>query len=112
MTRHTDAATAWGLPHHHVATTRRSARGQLADGSLVYGYVRDATAPELAAAVLPTGAETATAPDGNTGGPAALVVRPAGGHLLSARLSPVMHQYLDACYSRTEKGLIAVDARP
>jgi len=112
MTRPTDGVTTWGLPYHHIATTNRSALGQLADGSLVYVYVHDATAPELAAAVLRTGAVTAMALDMNTGWPAALVFRHAGAHVLSARLSPVMHQYLDAYYSRTQKDFIAVDARP
>ncbi len=112
MTRSTDGVTTWGLPYHHVPRTNRSALGQLADGSMVYVYLHDALAPELAAALVRLGAVTGIALDMNTGWPAALVFRHSGGHVVGTRLSPVMHQYLNAYYSRPEKDFIAVEARP
>lgn len=111
MTRSTDGVTTWGLPYHHVPRTNRSALGQLPDGSLVYVYLHDALAPELAAALVRLGAVTGIALDMNTGWPAALVFRHTGSHVVGTRLSPVMHQYLNAYYSRPEKDFIAVEAR-
>ena len=111
MTRSTDGVTTWGLPYHDIPRTNRSALGQLPDGSLVYVYLHDATAPELAAAVVRLGAVTGIALDMNTGWPAALVFQHTGGQVVGTRLSPVMHQHLDAYYSRPEKDFIAVEAR-
>jgi hypothetical protein len=48
----------------------------------------------------------------NTGWPAALLFRHSGNHVVGTRLSPVMHQYLNAHFSRPEKDFIAVEARP
>ncbi len=111
MTRSTDGVTTWGLPYHHIPRTNRSALGQLPDGSFVYVYLHDALASELAAALVRLGAVTGIALDMNTGWPAALVFRHSGNHVVGTRLSPVMHQYLNAYYSRPEKDFIAVEAR-
>jgi hypothetical protein len=111
MTRSTDSLTTWGLTLHHIATANRSALGVLPDGSLVYVYVHDATAPALAEALVRLGVVTAIALDMNSGWPAALVFQHAGSRVSSARLSPVMHQFLTAYYARTTKDFIAVLAR-
>ena len=111
MTRSTDGVTTWGLPYHHIPRTNRSALGQLRDGSLVYLYMRDALASELAAGLVRLGAVTGIALDMNTGWPAALIFRHSGNHVVGTRLSPVMHQHLNAYYARNEKDFIAVEAR-
>jgi len=111
MTRPTDSLTTWGLTLHHIATANRSALGVLPDGSLVYVYVHDATAPALADALVRLGVVTAIALDMNSGWPAALVFRHTGSRVSSTRLSPVMHQFLTAYYARTTKDFIAVLAR-
>jgi hypothetical protein len=112
MTRSTDGVTTWGLPYHHLPRTNRSALGQRRDGTMVYLYLHDALASELAATLVRLGAVTGIALDMNTGWPAALVFRHSGSHVVGTRLSPVMHQHLNAYYSRNEKDFIAVEARP
>ena len=112
MTRSTDGVTTWGLPYHHIVRTNRSALGERADGSLVYVYLHDAVASELAAALVDAGAVTGIALDMNTGWPAALTFRHVGATVASTRLSPVMTQYLNAYYSRPQKDFVAVEAKP
>jgi len=112
MTRPTDRITTWGLPLNHVLPANRSALAELSDGSLLYLYLHDSTPAQLAAEAVRLGAVTAIALDMNSGWPAALIYRHTSRAISSRRLSPVMHQYLNAYYGRTTKDFIVGMTKP
>ena len=111
MTRSTDGLRTWGRTIHNTRRANRSALGALPDGSLLYVYGHNVLPSELAAALVHAGVVTAIDLDMNSGWPAALTYRHSGAHLKAARLSPYMHQLLNAYYKRIPKEFIAVLTR-
>jgi hypothetical protein len=103
-----DTLTTWGLPLGGRLRTNRSALALLADGSLVYVYVHDATPGQLAREAIRAGALTAMALDMNSGWPGALLYQHSSRRTTARLLSPVMAQHLGAYNRQNQKDFIAV----
>ena len=107
-TKASDSLLTWGRPLHGRLHVNRSALAMLADGSLVYVYVRNSSPDQLAQAAIRAGAVTAIALDMNSGWPGALLYRHAGRAVTATLLSPVMQQHLDGYDRQNQKDFIAV----
>jgi len=109
-----DARGTWGQADHGLPHANRSALGELADGSLVFAYGSEVSAPAMAQALAGAGAETAIILDMNKSWPTGFVYdapkgsSPPVGH----RIQPSIWRDASAYLHRFQKDFFVALTRP
>jgi len=103
-----DGLRTWGLPTHGQPLQNRSALGRLADGSFVFVYAHDVTAPTLASVLVKAGARMAIALDMNLSWPTGFVYAHQGGQVVGSKINRFATRQPSIYQTRFKKDFIVV----
>lgn len=106
-----DSSSRWGIADKGAAYAKRSAVGQLADGSIVFGYGSEITASQLADAMVAVGVQQAVALDMNISWPTGYYYTREGGEVVGHRIQPDIVREPDTYLDSFKKDFFVADSR-
>jgi len=104
-----DRLRTWGLPTHSQPRQNRSALGRLADGSFVFVYAHDVTAPMLASVLVKAGAQMVIALDMNLSWPTGFLYEHKGGQVVGSKISRFATRMPSIYLTRFKKDFVVVE---
>lgn len=106
-----DSSRRWGIADKGSSYAKRSAVGQLADGSIVFGYGSGITASQLADAMVAVGVQQAVALDMNISWPTGYYYTREGGEVVGHRIQPDIVREPDTYLDSFKKDFFVAESR-
>jgi hypothetical protein len=106
-----DSSRRWGIADKGASHAKRSAVGQLADGSIVFGYGSGITASQLADALVAVGVQQAVALDMNISWPTGYYYTREDGEIVGHRIHPDIVREPDTYLDSFKKDFFVAESR-